>query len=124
MEGQAALHESDWSYACASTRECCGTNSKVERTARQPFIGSRGTQGKARCQRFHLLLIVLRLTSADNGSWAACPGRRSVPAMTQSQGEWRHDAIHSTSGISFQDYFSSTLFAWETMHNGRRVFCI
>lgn len=27
------------------------------------------------CQRFHLLLIVLRLTSADNGSRAACPGQ-------------------------------------------------
>lgn len=71
-------------------RECCGTNSNVERTARQPFTGSRGAWGKARCQHFHLLLIVLRLTSADKGSWAVCPGCRSMPVMTWSQGERRH----------------------------------
>lgn len=119
MEGQAALHESDWSWACASTRECCGTNSKVGLTARPPFTGSGGARRNARCQRFHLLLIVLRLTSADNGSRAACPGRGSLPTMTRSQGECRGDAIHSTPGISFLGYFSSTPFVWETMHNRR-----
>lgn len=47
-----------------------------------PFLDWRGTQGEGRCQHFHLLLIVLRLTSADNGNWAGCPGHRSVPTMT------------------------------------------
>lgn len=76
-------------------RECCGTNSNVELTARQPFTGSGGARGKARCQRFHLLLIVLRLTSADKGSWPVCPGCRRVPGTTRSQGERCHNAIHS-----------------------------
>lgn len=44
-----------------------------QRGSRSPAAGVQ--KKEARCQRFHLLLIVLRLTSADNGSRAACPGR-------------------------------------------------